>query len=316
MQSSGYDVSVIVLCYNPDIGKLKQTLDSIIKQRAVKIEVIISDDGSNTNYRSDIENYIGQWNEVGYKYINSKRNTGTVKNVIRGMRACSADYVKLISPGDALTGGDVLSGWLEKTIEGRAAWSFGRAIYYHRVDGDGIAIDRVKASPCILKSYRSNSKLRSRYDYVVNCDFCLGAATLVRRDIMLRYLSLIDDKVRFAEDSVYLLMMANRETCLFYDEPVVYYEFSGGISNKADDGWEQILRKDYISAYGILLDVCDLEPSMRREAEKVYHTVQIDRWLTRNIRSIAIRGRIRYWIDKLLYAEYSCDDIRKKSEVH
>ena len=48
-------VSVIVLTYNPDREKLFATLNSIIIQENIDIEIIVSDDGSMHTYFSDIK---------------------------------------------------------------------------------------------------------------------------------------------------------------------------------------------------------------------------------------------------------------------
>ena len=45
-----YDVSIIVATYNPDLNKLMSTLLSIIIQKGIKFEIIVTDDGSQKDY--------------------------------------------------------------------------------------------------------------------------------------------------------------------------------------------------------------------------------------------------------------------------
>ena len=45
MESKEFDFGVVVCCYNPDFEKLKKTIISIVNQKDVSFEIIISDDG-------------------------------------------------------------------------------------------------------------------------------------------------------------------------------------------------------------------------------------------------------------------------------
>ena len=43
-------VSVCVVTYNPDKGKLMETLESIVKQKYDNLQIVLSDDGSKENF--------------------------------------------------------------------------------------------------------------------------------------------------------------------------------------------------------------------------------------------------------------------------
>ena len=49
------DITVILCTYNPTIEELVITLDSIVNQRDVSFEIVISDDGSKDNHKEFIE---------------------------------------------------------------------------------------------------------------------------------------------------------------------------------------------------------------------------------------------------------------------
>ena len=53
-----YKVSVVVLMYNPIPEKLWLTLNSIINQEKVDLEIVIGDDGSENNLFDAIEEYM------------------------------------------------------------------------------------------------------------------------------------------------------------------------------------------------------------------------------------------------------------------
>ena len=44
------NVAVVICTYNPTWEKLKQTLNSCIIQQGLKVQIIVTDDGSNNNY--------------------------------------------------------------------------------------------------------------------------------------------------------------------------------------------------------------------------------------------------------------------------
>lgn len=94
-------ISVIVLCYNPDLEKLKCTIISIIKQKDVEYELIISDDGSALDYRRELKDWISELNlSVNVIYNFLLDNVGTVKNILSAVKLANGEYIKTISPGD------------------------------------------------------------------------------------------------------------------------------------------------------------------------------------------------------------------------
>lgn len=82
-------VSVIVLCYQNE-SQLQPTLESIIKQDYARIEIIISDDGSD---EFDINKWKIWCSSNGNRNIKNVRvlrrpiNQGTVKNLRKALRA-------------------------------------------------------------------------------------------------------------------------------------------------------------------------------------------------------------------------------------
>ena len=101
-----YKVSVIVVMYNPIPEKLWLTLNSIINQEKVDLEIVIADDGSKNNLFDAIEEYMKKNDFSNYKFVYHKQNQGTVLNCYDGVNQASGDYIKLISPGDLLISKD------------------------------------------------------------------------------------------------------------------------------------------------------------------------------------------------------------------
>ena len=102
-------VTICVLTYNPDWIKFRSTLRSIICQRNVDFDIVVSDDGSEENYFDKAEEFLKENNFSDYRFIANKQNQGTVKNTISALQNVESKYVKLISPGDFLYNENVLS---------------------------------------------------------------------------------------------------------------------------------------------------------------------------------------------------------------
>ena len=60
---NGVMVSVLVATYNPKWPELKRTLNSVLAQQGVDLEIVICDDGSADNKEEQIREY---FNERGF----------------------------------------------------------------------------------------------------------------------------------------------------------------------------------------------------------------------------------------------------------
>ena len=55
--SDCYDISVVVGTFNPKWEKLKPTLISIVEQKNIRMQIIISDDGSINPLHAEIKSF-------------------------------------------------------------------------------------------------------------------------------------------------------------------------------------------------------------------------------------------------------------------
>ncbi len=233
-----YDFSVIVCCYNSDIEKLKRTLISIIKQKNVSYEIIISDDGSKERAIETIKTWIEEHgcNNVRYNFL--PENVGTVKNILSAVSMAQGTYIKTISPGDYLFDEFALSHYLQKFNKGYQLL-FSKAIYYTQ--------DRK-----ILKFYNpaatgTKYKLFMKKNVCQFSDGFLGATTAYAREFALPYLQKIVGVVRLLEDfPLTFLALLNHEKVGFINQNLVWYECDTGVSRV--DGGSRI-EADYFSFF-------------------------------------------------------------------
>ncbi|MCQ2211220.1 MAG: glycosyltransferase [Paludibacteraceae bacterium] len=96
-------VSVVVVTYN-SAKTVVETLDSISQQTYKNIELIVSDDGSQDGTVEIVSKWVEEHKDdfVGSRVISAERNTGTVKNLNRGIMASNGFWIKSIAGDDCL----------------------------------------------------------------------------------------------------------------------------------------------------------------------------------------------------------------------
>ena len=246
-----YKISVLILTYNSSYDALKNTIDSVLEQKGIDIEIVISDDGSKECCLDKIEEYLICKAFSNYKIIYNKNNVGTVKNFYYGLQNVSNKYVKDISPGDMLYGNYALREWLIYTIDKNAAWSFCDTIYYIRKNKRIIPI-QVKTSPQMTKIYKRDNFYKIRWQYFVLGDICVGASMIFKKDVMLRYTEEIIDKVKYAEDNIFRMAMFDGVSFCYFENYCILYEYGTGVSTSKNEKWLNLLKNDYNATNDIL----------------------------------------------------------------
>lgn len=223
-------ISVVVTTYNVKWQKLQLTLLSILQQKNVDIEIVITDDGSESFPEEKIIKFFSQQEFSNYKLRKSSLNKGTVDNVYRGCEYARGEYIKPLSPGDCLFAEDTLYKWYQYMIANDVSVSFGNPIHYRMIDGN-ITIVREKNLPRINKIYENPISINSqRLNYLLLGDVANGASFFIKRDLFLSYLHRIHSKIIYAEDLIYKLMVLEGLPLQHYKENVVWYESGTGIS--------------------------------------------------------------------------------------
>lgn len=247
MDNRNYDISIIMATYNPVWEKCAFTLESVIGQKNVDLELIVVDDGSTDNLFNKFEDYFINKGFRNYHLIDHSINQGTVKNYYDGVKAASGKYIKLISPGDALFNETTLYDWQRFLLDSGKHWSFSEAVYYSEVDNDSQII-KCPVAPRIIDCYEKNRVSECIWNYTVLEDIPLGAAILCDRDLFLEYLSQIVDIVVYSEDLSFVIVMYDGILPAYYSKPCIIYEFGCGVSTTGDEKWRRRFHNDQKNA--------------------------------------------------------------------
>lgn len=245
------EISVILVTYNSNWEKVKKTIDSIVEQKKICSEIIIADDGSKENLKSSICDYLTKVEYFNYTFVESRVNRGTVLNIDNALMKAKYFWVKIISPGDMLYDDLTLFRWISFMIENEVKMSFGRSIYY-KENGE---IQNLVEFPINKKVFMNDSysKKSAFLDYIFLKDVPNGASFLGEKDIYIKYISQIKHKIKYAEDMAYRIMLASGIDIVYFYEPVIWYEYGGGVSTSGNLKWKKIIDDERIICNEIIL---------------------------------------------------------------
>lgn len=267
MQETNPYISVIVLTYRSNWDTLRKTLYSIILQTNIDFEIIICDDGSPNNHFERIKAYFVEFNFKRFLLINHTQNLGTVKNLIDGLKQAKGKYIKCISPGDFLFDKNTLRFFYQHAESNPAVAYFGRALYYKLFDNEVHLLDD-KQNPRDISPWIEEDYKRIRYNYIRKRDYAVGVAFFVRKDIQLNYLLRMEDKIKYAEDYSFVMMIAEGRKIRFVDHPIVFYEYGTGVSTNGLSEWNVRISLDNKNGEQLIWPSLTLAEKLEKKRKK------------------------------------------------
>lgn len=289
-------VSVIVITCNQDLYKLLKTLDSIVIQEGISFEVIICDDGSERKYEQELKNYFTIRNFNHYSLVFHDNHKGTVSNYLSGLEKALGEYSKLLSPGDCLTESHTLEKWARFLKEKNADWAFSDAYYYYDRNEEPNYF-RALARPQIIRPYTICDKSKCIWNYIALKDAANGAAIMGKTQTQLYFCRIINEYgIKYAEDSIYRLMMLYGIVGYYFPETAIQYEFGSGISTSGSIEWKERLAEDRKKLIQIMNNV-----SNKSDQQKKLVNAYIQNHKTRRIKRMFIKGELLYLIKVHFY---------------
>ena len=289
------EISVVVASYNPKWDKMQRTLDSIINQKNVDIEIVITDDGSLNCMHDEVITYLTEHGVENFVYISHKSNNGTTINVFDGVSAASGMYVKIISPGDALATEETLRKWCDYLCESGRKWSVSNYKCF-TLTNTGIKFESHNAYPNIIDCYLNGDDAECRKNYLIFEDLACGAATLIEREFALSYLNRLVGIAKLAEDHMYRLMVLDGFIACFYPEECVLYEWGEGVSTQSDSPYTRQLLQDYNKVDELIYNLVRTEDTLYKKVRKTYRRklkLPCNMWIFARLFN---KGYLKYWI--------------------
>lgn len=236
-----YRVSVLVLTYNSDWEKTKLTLNSIVMQKNIAFELIVSDDGSENNNYELVKSFFEDMNFHEYTLVYNENNVGIIKNVLRALNVASGQYIRLISPGDTLIGENLLYDWCNFLDNSGKKWTFGNVLFTKNSLGHPIELVVNTHMPQNVKAYITGDELTARYECVIKLLKPHGVSALLDRKLFEKYLIELSGIIKYAEDFAFVFFMLDGYMPAYYPKNVALYECGSGISTNNDETWHEIM---------------------------------------------------------------------------
>lgn len=241
-------VSIILLIYNSELRPIILTLKSIILQTMNSdIEIIIADDGSERKWKSEISNYLEKYNFYNYIFAPSDKNLGTVNNILRALKFCNGEYVKLIGAGDLLFSEEALYAMHTMIEKEKFKCAFGN-IQSYTIDDNKLR-SRSFDAPLNKKIYLEGKKTLIKRNIVLIKDYISGASMIFEKNFLLEELRKISSIIKYAEDWIQVPIILSGESILYVPINFVLYEVGSGISTNKKTSKRLILDSKNFSKY-------------------------------------------------------------------
>lgn len=209
-------------------------ISSILSQIGVKVQLIVSDDGSPDYSSVNIENFISNnktENLVSVIYIHHKNNVGTVKNINSAIRYAKGEYIKIIGGDDAYPDKHVFSEQIKCLVESKHKL----VVVGKLVDTDEnlnpIFNQRIEDGNEMLLRVLNMNYVDARKEMNKRNIFPIAnQASCFKKDFFDKY-GLCDERYRVVEDAeLALRILEHRDEATVIDKVCVYHRQKGGIS--------------------------------------------------------------------------------------
>lgn len=268
-------VSVVVLTYNPDNRKLRQTLTAAAAQKDVSFEIIISDDGSARKDFSFLPEFMQSLQVENYRLLAHEENRGTVESCLSAVREATGKYVFLTSPGDYLFDEYVLRDFCAFAEKHSAKLCFGNAVFYN-ADGKEAVLTKTFGSPVQPHFYDPHACRKTAKLSFFGGNWVIGASYFRERNLLLEGLEQIRGESKYTEDTpTTAFAMAAGEQLCYFDRNVVWYEDGTGVSTGASEKWKKLLHEDALRSFRKLKTIYPRDPYV----DITYRNLSVDnRW--------------------------------------
>lgn len=254
------EVSVIICTYKSDYKKLILTLKSIVCQKEIDYEIIVTDDGTSPDYANELNLFIANHHIKNIRLLYQKENTGTIRNISKALDICNGKYCYLISPGDLLFDEYVLMDFYKFSEKNNYKIVFGNEITYNNELELRIFKKIVKPKRPFL--YNSLHGMNEKKITLLSGEYIAGPAYFRKTVVFKKYISILKKHIRYVEDNTSsILAIADNISIDYYDRNIVWYEYGTGISTSKHNNWEKIITDEYIK---VLQLIC------KNKNEKIY----------------------------------------------
>jgi glycosyltransferase involved in cell wall biosynthesis len=236
-------VSVIIPTYN-QVSFIRDTIDSVLSQDYLNIEIIVTDDGSTDGTLMIIQEYACRC-EGKIKFISSEKNTGIASNMNRGLKIATGEFIAWLG-GDDLMCPDKIGKQVECLLRNQDAVGCCHDAYVFESDTG-------KILGLFTEVYNGKAGLREGgielwFDAKY---FMLPSATMIRSSACPCHG--FDPRLKFANDWLFDIEVFRNGKCVVINEPLVRYRrHNSNVTNVSQSDFS------YFEELSIVLGIIDV----------------------------------------------------------
>lgn len=214
-------VSILVVSYNAE-KYIIELLESIRKQTYSKLELVIADDGSKDKTVQLAKEWLVENKQrfCNSCILDSAQNYGTVKNLNKGLQACTGEYVKIIAADDML---------MENCITDLVNYCRTQNLDFaigdiQRVSDIGEMLKNTELSEEQKIFYAMNAQ--QQYCYLLRSNPVISPGEIYKRDFLMKYNGFDQNYLLIEDYPFFLRITKDGNKIQFLNKKVVYYRES------------------------------------------------------------------------------------------
>lgn len=206
------ELSVIIPVYNTKTSILERCIESILKIKNIKYEIVIINDGSNELYGIEYENLIKNLNNDSIRYI-FKENGGVSSARNMGIKYSSGKYIMFVDSDDTIDAEKIKTIHFQKNAD---------VILYNKI------IIKKNKRYVVKELEQGEGKIDIKYaieQFVKNDKFHSPCAKLFSKDFIDKYNICFDTNIIHGEDAVFNFNILENSPSLYYTNYDLYEYF-------------------------------------------------------------------------------------------
>ena len=239
-------VSIVVISYNSS-KYILELLDSVNSQSYKNIELIISDDAS----KDDTLEKVSLWVDLNKKrfqrvsILESKKNLGICRNINRGFKEASGDWIKPIAGDDVLLN-DCIAANLAYALDNSVEILFSKPDLIYENDIPDFYIKQ------LFRRYHESVSLfllpaKKQFLHLLHTVFVCPPTLFISR-MLLERMDYFNDDIKFSEDLPFYLKITHNNIKLnLLNQKTVKYRLhskSAGHLNRGFASFDRVLHKE------------------------------------------------------------------------
>ena len=266
MKSTQPLVSVIIPAYNAE-DYINESIQSMLDQSYVNIEIIIINDASTDNTKNIIETY----NDNRITLINNPNNLGCAASLNVGINASTGKYIARMDSDDI-------------SLPNRIHTQVTLLEKHEEIAGCGTWIKTFGQQAEIWKYPVKSNRLKC--ELLFRCELA-HPTTMYRRDILNKYQIRYNDKIKYVEDYDFWRQIIEHEKLCNISEPLLLYRIHDSNISRSNITEKNMslmnIHKQFLDKIGINATSQELELHEKIARSKSIHNSQylkqVETWL-------------------------------------